>query len=158
MNSINRIFEENAVIDFEDFHIVNDKFPISDSHLIAITKNNSPSLIKDKIEILPLLVAKVEHYYNEKCLFFEKGNVSFCTSFNGPFLTHIHFMRSSLLCKDTITNLKEEADADHFKLEKIIDKSKEYLIFGENKNTYFTDSSLINKKQFIRNYLQNKKI
>jgi len=156
---IDKIFAEKAVILSDEFHIVSDKFPVSKSHLLALSKKRLCAILLDDFDVLFNLLKLLKEYFQEEYMFFERGNVPFCTSFNGPHCAHVHVVLASEYKKEIIDNLLTITNAEKLditKLEQI--SSNEYLLFGNSKNIYVTKTEKKLPKRFIRTFLMDNKL
>ena len=156
MTIINKIHQEKQVIDCDSFHIVSDKYPICKNHLLALSNVELTCSLDGNRNNFEKLFEKADQFYSGRYLFFERGNASFCTSFDGPYWAHIHFVPEILFNKGIIDKLKDELSAHLFN---ITDKKEhydcEYILFGDSNKIFFKEVDFILPKRFIRTYLQN---
>lgn len=159
MEIIDKIFAEKAIILSDEFHIVPDKFPVSESHLLAVSKKRLTATLLDNISVLYNLLKLFKGYFQREYLFFERGNVPFCTSFNGPHCAHIHIVLASEFKKEIINNLLVITNAEKLDVSKLKQlPNNEYLLFGNSENIYVATIKKKLPKKFIRKYLINNKI
>jgi hypothetical protein len=159
-NGIERIFREKPVIQNELFHIVNDIEPICNQHLLVFPKEEKKSYSEFNIQKILDLFHFFKNEMGDNYYFFERGNVSFCTSFDGPVYAHMHMLKSDFFKNNLIDNFLKETYCNKCStLEELfenIETNKEYLIFGKLSGPYYCASPFhSNQKRFIRKILSN---
>jgi len=152
MSIIDKIYEEESVLNDNIFHIVRDKHPICHNHLMAMSKKRVSGSAKLEMEYHNQLFKKILHFYEGDFYFFERGNASFCTSLHEESCSHIHFIPSLYFDPSLVSLLIEETDKIGIAFEKIQNIESEYFYFGCSTNSFFYQLKEKPKKQFFREF------
>lgn len=159
---IESIFREKPVFEHELFHIVHDADPICKNHLLVFPNKCVKSFLECGTSELNELFLFLKSVLKEDYCFFEKGNVSFCTSFNEKSHAHLHLIPKGSLNSNSISMLVKTLNAkDYINIQTASNansnlKNNIYLMFGVVSESLFIKEPFDNMpKRFIRNYVAN---
>lgn len=157
-NIIRNIFDEKPVVEDELFHIVQDKDPVCPDHYLIFPKHECNSLADLSIDDRAYLNELIGSTFNKEFAFFERGNVSFCTSMNAPAYAHGHIINTKYFKKDLLDNILKhqnfiETDSIFGGLALAHNKD-EYLLAGEINTKWLIASPFTSpSKRYIRTIL-----
>lgn len=157
-NIIRNILNEKPIVEDDLFHLVRDKDPICPDHYLIFPKHECGSLAELSIDKRAYLNALISSMFSKEFLFFERGNVSFCTSMNAPTYAHGHILNTMYFKKDLLDNLLNrhnfiETDSV-LKGLALASNKQEYLLAGEINSRWLMASPFTSPtKRYIRTIL-----
>ena len=156
MSIIDKIFNEEPLVQNESFHIVKDKNPICPLHLMAFHKERPKSLSLVQNETFNRLLESIHQFYNNDFYFFERGNASFCTSISETTCSHIHFLPKKYFDNKLMEILIDKSIQIGYSQSVIKPTTKEYFFFGDSENKHCFILNKIPEKQFFRKNFKNR--
>lgn len=155
---INKIFTEPPVLKDKYFHVVQDKEPVCPEHYLIFPREECKSLAdmstRGKIYLNDLICST----FSKEFAFFERGNVSFCTSANGPTYAHGHIINTKYFNKNLLDSMLEPHSAvETFSILNgltLVSTNDEYLLGGEINSRWRVALPFANStKRYVRKIL-----
>lgn len=155
-DAVDRIMSEEALIENDTFHIVQDAQPLTRSHILAVSKSDTLSVVDG--QIVQEALKFCEEFSGDNSFFYERGRASFCTSgFTNP---HAHFHLVTGLDNDkTFGKMTKRLNVNMYSsLEdayRAIGSFGEYCVFGSSKLGFAVYSGTAVGKRFFRSCAQS---
>jgi len=157
---VRRILREDAVFSNDVVHVVRDREPIGENHLLVLCKPPAPSFAD--LRSADTVVHGVLNRWNAENtdgFFYERGRAAFCTSGFTDKRAHLHLLATATPSTDVAKTLAANVGARAFQtLDEVWREASgvdtEYLVFGSTRGPfYFYLPKEALSKRFMRNYL-----
>lgn len=135
-NAIQRIFQEQSLIHDKMLHIVRDAEPVCPQHYLILPRRRCSSLASLPAEtVLHLQILLQKFFTSGQYALIERGNASFCTSFDAPSYAHAHLVNLQFFTKDVLSFMVSEQNyrtaqsvSDALSM---VGEGQEYLLVGK---------------------------
>jgi diadenosine tetraphosphate (Ap4A) HIT family hydrolase len=158
---MNTLFEEikreKKILENKSFFIVKDRYPLIENHFLLFPNVECASFSQIDITELEAFLTNFIKYEKENYFFFEAGNNTFCSTFEGNYIAHAHLIQSSKLVGFNLQVEKQSIQKiDSLEILRSVNSNDQYLLWGEINNFYNFIHPIQNcTKKFFRTQIKN---